>query len=129
MATLSEADGYEKNGIELKPDIVQLKPDTVQLEPDTVERKPDTLESNLTVEQQTEKLQMVLTDLRVSTLPIPEQVRKRLVDVVKENLGAFATSPTGLGKNLSSGAYDQDQCSKTIQTQTSTNSICTTPVP
>ena len=37
VATLPEADGYERNEIELKPD-------TVQLEPDTVEQKPDTLE-------------------------------------------------------------------------------------
>ena len=60
--------------------------------------KPDTLESNMTGEQQTGKLQKVLTDLRVSTLPIPKQVRKRLVEVVKENLGAFAASPTDLGR-------------------------------
>ena len=40
----------------------------------------------------------MLTDQRVSTLPIPEQVRKRQVEVVKENLGAFAASPTDLGR-------------------------------
>ena len=56
VATLPEADGYEKNEIELKPDTVKLKFDTLQLEPDTVEQKPDTVESNLTREQQTGKL-------------------------------------------------------------------------
>ena len=96
MATLPEADRYEKNKIEFKPGTVQLKPGTVQLEPDTIEQKPDTLESKLTCEQQTGTLQKVLTDRRVSTLPIPEQVRKRLVEVVKENLGAFAALPTDL---------------------------------
>ena len=98
MATLPEADGYDKNEIEFKPDTVQRKPGTVQLEPDTVEQKPDTLESTLTGEQQMGKLQKGLPDLRVSTLPIPEQVRKRLVEVVKKNLGEFAASPTDLGR-------------------------------
>ena len=98
MATLPKADGYENNKIEFKPNTVQLKPGTVQLEPDTVEQKPDTVESNLTGQQQTGKLQKVFADLRVSTLPIPEQVRKRLVEVIKENLCAFAASPTDLGR-------------------------------
>ena len=40
----------------------------------------------------------MLADLRVSSLPIPEQVRKRLVKVVKENLDAFAASPIDLGR-------------------------------
>ena len=84
MATLPDADGYEKNEMELKPDTVLLKPDTVQLEPDTVEQKPDTLELSLTGEQQAGKLQKVLADLRVLTLLIPEQVSKRLVEVIKE---------------------------------------------
>ena len=56
------------------------------------------MKSNLTGEQQMGQLQKVLTNLRMSTLPIPEQVRKRLVEVVKENLGAFAASPTYLGR-------------------------------
>ena len=56
------------------------------------------MESNLKGEPQTGKLQKVLTDLRVSTLPIPEQVRKRLIKVVKEHLGAFSASPIDLGK-------------------------------
>ena len=30
----------------------------------------------------------------MSTLPIPEQVQKRLVEVVNRNLDAFAASPT-----------------------------------
>ena len=51
VETLPEADGYEKNRIEFKPDTVQFKPGTVQLEPDTVEQKPDTLKSSLTGEQ------------------------------------------------------------------------------
>ena len=34
----------------------------------------------------------------MSTLPIPEQVRKQQVEVVKENLDAFASSPTDLGR-------------------------------
>ena len=89
MATLSEADGYEMNEIEFKPDTVQFKPGTV-------EQKPDTVESNLTGEQQMGKIQKVLADLRVSTLPIPKQVRKRLVEVITEILGAFAASPTDL---------------------------------
>ena len=40
----------------------------------------------------------MLAGLRVSTLPIPEQVRKKLIEVVKENLDAFAASPVNLGR-------------------------------
>ena len=91
MATLPEADGYEQNNIEHKPDTVQPEPDIIQLEPDTVEL-------NLRRKQQTGKLQKVLADLRVSTLPIPEQVRMQLVEVVKEKLDALEASPTDLGR-------------------------------
>ena len=83
MATLPETDGYEQNEIPLEPDKVYFEYDTVNL--------------NLRGEQ-TVKLQKVLADLRVSTLPIPEQVRKQLVEVVKENHDAFAASPTDLGR-------------------------------
>ena len=93
MATLPKADGYKKNEI-------KLKHDTVQLEPDTVEQIPDKLESNLIREQQTGKLQKMLADLRVSTLPIPEQMRKRLVEVYKKNFDAFAASLTDFGRTL-----------------------------
>ena len=63
--------------------------------------QPETVEVNLNdgqVELQTGKLQKVLADLRVATLPIPEQVRKRLVEIDKANLNAFAASPTDLGR-------------------------------
>ena len=43
-------------------------------------------------------MQQVLADLRVATLLIPEQIRKRLVEVVTENLNAFTASPTDLGR-------------------------------
>ena len=62
--------------------------------------QPETAENDLREEQyepQAGKLQQVLADLRVATLPIQEQVRKRLVEVVKENLNAFAASFTDLG--------------------------------
>ena len=91
MATLPKADEYETNEIEVKHD-------TIQLEPDTVEQIPDKLESILKGEQQNGKLQTMLADLRVSTLQIPEQVRKRLVEVLKENFDAFAASPTDFGR-------------------------------
>ena len=91
VATLPEADGYEQNNIKHKPDTVQPEPEIMQLEPDTVEL-------NLRRKQQTGKLQKVLADLRVSTLPIPEQVRMQLVEVVKEKLDALEASPTDLGR-------------------------------
>ena len=62
--------------------------------------QPETGEVNLSdgqCELQSGKLQKGLADLRVAILPIPEQVRKRLVEVVKENLNAFAASLTDLG--------------------------------
>ena len=98
MATLPETDEHEQNKIQLELDIVHLERDIGHLEPDTVHLKPDTVETNLSCEQQTEKLQKVLADLRVSTLPIPKNVRMRLVKVVKENLDAFAASPIDLGR-------------------------------
>ena len=51
-----------------------------------------------TAEIQPGKLQKVLADLRVATLPIQDAVRKRLIEVVKGNLGAFAASSTDFGR-------------------------------
>ena len=48
--------------------------------------------------EQTGKLQKVLAEMRVATLPVPEQVQQKLVEVVKSNLDAFAASPTDLGR-------------------------------
>ena len=46
----------------------------------------------------TGKLQSVLADLRVASLPIEERTKQRLINVVKNNLDAFAASPTDLGR-------------------------------
>ena len=40
----------------------------------------------------------MLADLRVASLPIQEPARKRLIEVVKSNLGAFAASSTDFGR-------------------------------
>ena len=102
VATLSETDEHEQNKIQLEPDTVHLKPEDVHFKPEVVHFKPEAVnlrqETNLTCEQQTGKLQKVLADLRVSILLIPDQVRKRLVEVIKENLDAFAASPIDLGR-------------------------------
>ena len=45
---------------------------------------------------QSGKLQHVLADLMIAVLLIPEQLRKRQIEVVRENLDAFAASPTDL---------------------------------
>ena len=90
VATLPEIDEHKQNKI-------QLEPDTVHLEPDIVHFKPDTVETNLTCEQQTGKLQKVLADIRVFTRPIPDQMQKRLMEVIKENLDAFSASLIDLG--------------------------------
>ncbi len=95
VATLPEADEDEPNNIQLEPDTVHLKPKVVHFKPEAVDLRHET---NLISEQQTGKLQKVLADLRVSTVPIPDQVRKRLVEVIKENLDAFAASPIDLGR-------------------------------
>ena len=79
MATLPETDEHEQNKIQLEPHTAHLKPEVVHFKPDAVNLRQET---NLTCEQQTGKLQKVLADLRVSTLPIPDQVRKRLVEVI-----------------------------------------------
>ena len=48
---------------------------------------------------QSGKLQRVLSDLKIAVYPIPDELRKRLIEVVRENLDAFAASPTDLGRN------------------------------
>ena len=95
MATLSETDEHEQNKIQLEPDTAHFKPEVVHFKPDAVNLRQET---NLTCEQQTGKLQNVLADLQVTTLPIPDQHGKRLVEVIKENLNAFAASPIDLGR-------------------------------
>ena len=47
---------------------------------------------------QTGKVKQVLAELKVSGLPVSEALRRRLVDVVRENIDAFAATPTDLGK-------------------------------
>ena len=54
--------------------------------------------STWTTEEQCGKLQKVLADLRVATLPIQDVVQKRLIAVVKSNLDAFAASNTDYGR-------------------------------
>ena len=89
MAPVPETNKYEKNEIDFEPD-------TVQLDSNTVEQKPDTVDSNMKSKPQTGKRQKVLSDLRASTLSITEQVQKQMVEVVKDNLNAFAESLTDL---------------------------------
>ena len=43
-------------------------------------------------------LQGVLYELKVSELPLPECEKRRVVDLVRRNLDAFATSPTDVGR-------------------------------
>ena len=59
-----------------------------------------TAESNSNQEQElpTGKLQKVLADLKVASLPISEEMRKKLVQVVSDSLDAFAASATDLGR-------------------------------
>ena len=49
-------------------------------------------------EPQSGKLQQVLADLKISSLPISESLRRRFICVVRSNLDAFAASPTDLGR-------------------------------
>ena len=48
---------------------------------------------------QSGKLQRVLANLKIAALIIPDELLKRLVQVVRENLAAFAASPTDLGRS------------------------------
>ena len=58
-------------------------------------------ETTSTTDQQSGKLQKVLADLSVATLPIQEPAWKRMIEVVKNTLGAFASSSIDFG--LTSG--------------------------
>ena len=42
----------------------------------------------------------MLADLKITVLQIPDELRKRLIEVVRENLDAFAASPTDHGRIL-----------------------------
>lgn len=44
------------------------------------------------------KIQQVPPKLKVSSLPVSELLRRRLADVVRENINAFAATPTNLGR-------------------------------
>ena len=46
------------------------------------------------------KVQQVLAELKVSSLPLAEVLRRRLVDVVRKNIDAFASTSTDFGKTL-----------------------------
>ena len=145
VATLPKTDEHEQNKTQLEPDTVHVKPEVVHFKPEVVHFKPKAVhfkpevvhfkpeaenlrqEKNLTCEQQTEKLQ-VLSDLRVSILPIPDHVRKRLVEVIKENLDAFAASPIDLGRTSVVVHTIKTNASKPFR-HTATNSLRTTPVP
>ena len=43
------------------------------------------------------KVQQVLAELKVSSPPVSEVLRRRLVDVIRENIDAFTATPTYLG--------------------------------
>ena len=47
---------------------------------------------------QSGRVQQVLAELKVSSLPVSEVLRRRLVDMVRENIDAFAATSTDLGK-------------------------------
>ena len=47
---------------------------------------------------QSGKLEHVLADLKIAVFPIPDELSKRLIEVVRENLDAFAASPTDIGR-------------------------------
>ena len=98
---------HRRNRLKIGANFVATLPKSEQLEqknehePEPTGPQTETVEVNLRngqCEPQAGKLQKVLADLRVSTLPIFDQVRKRLLEVVKENLNAFAASPTDLGR-------------------------------
>ena len=78
----------------MRLNIVHIEPETLHFKPEAVNLRHET---NLTCKQLTGQLQKVLANLIVSTLPIPNQVRKRLVEVIKKNFNAFAASPIDLG--------------------------------
>ena len=44
------------------------------------------------------KLQKVLLELKVATLPVGQDVRKQLIEIVQQQLDAFAATPTDLGR-------------------------------
>ena len=47
---------------------------------------------------QSGKLQRVLSDLKIAALPIPHELRKRLIEVDRENLDTCTAFPTDLGR-------------------------------
>ena len=68
------------------------------LAPSTLTETTRSTDSNAT--DQSGKLERVLAKLKIAALPIPDHLRKRLIEVFRKNLDAFAASPTDLGRTL-----------------------------
>ena len=70
----------------------------------TFPAQPSSSETNnlttLSKDIQSGKHQRVTPDLKFATLPTPELLRKPLIELVRENLDAFAASSTDLDKIL-----------------------------
>ena len=67
-----------------------------QYHSDSITKQPEIIQPSEPI--QSGKFQKVLAELGVSTLPVPDTIRTKLVEVVKYNLDAFAASPTDLGR-------------------------------
>ena len=110
-ATCDESDSEPLETIEESPESLDLSP-SVELPsiPSGSDNSPDqkALDSSIPAEipnqtpssepAQTGKLQKILADLKIATLPIPESLRRRLICLVRSNLDAFAATATDLGR-------------------------------
>ena len=102
---------------------ISISNDTSTLEKTTM---PTFLDSP-SVSQQSGKLHRVLADLKIATLPIPENLGTGLIVVVCINLKAFTGSPTDLGRTAVV-VHTIKTRSKTISTQVASHSVCQAPV-
>ena len=99
----------KRNRVKLKPNFVAVLPEkqsvaapetTITLEThySTMQQQVPTLLEKQVPDPQAGKLQKVLAELRVATLPIEENVRNQLIEIVRKQLDAFAATPTDLGR-------------------------------
>ena len=78
---------------------------------------------------QSGKVQQVLAKLKFSSLPVSEVLRRRLVVVGRENIDAFAATPTDLGKTSVVFHTIRTSRGKALQAQTSADFFCSAAAP
>jgi hypothetical protein len=75
------------------------------------------------------KVQHVISELKVSEMPIPANLRQSELDVVRKCIDAFMAKPDDFGRKIVVVAHYQDVRREAVQAQATPYSLCATEVP